>query len=296
MERDVEIVESNEILEETDAVGRPGQSGTLPSFAFLPVDRDSETYNMDHPKRGLAYIFNHQHFTVHGLTERTGTDADRDRLSARLQELDFQVRCFDNLTWNEINIELLKLAEEDHSDSDCVVVTVMSHGDEGRIYAKDRYYKAEQLWSYFTSDQCPTLAGKPKIFFIQACQGDQMDPGVTLLPSPMTATDGSCMSYKIPTNADFLIVFSSLPGFASWRNAFEGSWFIQSLCLVLEERGRREDLLSIMTTVSRIVSVNFESNSPTDVTQNKQKQIPFITSLLTRQIFFKPKNKNSKVN
>ena len=53
--------------------------------------------------------------------------------------------------------------------------------------------------------------------FGQACQGEIKDPGVTLQRSPMTATDGSSMSPNsnsqiIPTNADFLIVFSSAPG------------------------------------------------------------------------------------
>ena len=103
------------------------------------------------------------------------------------------------------------VANEDHSDRDCVVVAVMSHGDDGILYAKDQQYKPEKLWSYFTSDQCPTLAGKPKLFFIQACQGDRLDPGTTMLPR-MTETDGPSVAYKIPTHADFLIAYSTVPG------------------------------------------------------------------------------------
>jgi caspase-like apoptosis-related cysteine protease len=59
------------------------------------------------------------------------------------------------------------VASEDHSEHDCVLVALMSHGDDGILYAKDQQYKPEKLWSHFTSDQCPTLAGKPKLFFIQ---------------------------------------------------------------------------------------------------------------------------------
>lgn len=59
------------------------------------------------------------------------------------------------------------VASEDHSDNDCVLIALMSHGDDGILYARDQQYKPEKLWSHFTSDQCPTLAGKPKIFFIQ---------------------------------------------------------------------------------------------------------------------------------
>ena len=68
---------------------------------------------------------------------------------------------------NNLVDNLFLVASEDHSERDCVVVAVMSHGDDGILYAKDQQYKPERLWSYFTSDQCPTLAGKPKMFFIQ---------------------------------------------------------------------------------------------------------------------------------
>ena len=59
------------------------------------------------------------------------------------------------------------MAAEDHTGNDCVLVALMSHGDDGILYAKDQAYILERLWSHFTSDQCPTLDGKPKIFFIQ---------------------------------------------------------------------------------------------------------------------------------
>ena len=44
----------------------------------MPVDRDSETYNMNHRRRGYALIFNHKNFDPRlGLKTRNGTDADR---------------------------------------------------------------------------------------------------------------------------------------------------------------------------------------------------------------------------
>ena len=78
-------------------------------------------------------------------------------------------------------------------------------------------------------------------------------------------------------------------GFYSWRNTTNGSWFIQALCYVLSERGREEDLLSIMTAVSRIVAIGFESNTPQDSNMHQRKQIPCVTSLLTRKVYFKRK-------
>ena len=44
---------------------------------------------------------------------------------------------------------------------------VLSHGELGILYASDHPYKPENLWTHFTADKCPSLAGKPKMFFIQ---------------------------------------------------------------------------------------------------------------------------------
>ena len=58
-------------------------------------------------------------------------------------------------------------ASHNHKDADCFMMFVLSHGEEGTLYAKDAPYKPDRLWTPFTADQCPSLAGKPKMFFIQ---------------------------------------------------------------------------------------------------------------------------------
>ena len=62
---------------------------------------------------------------------------------------------------------MLLVAEKNHSDSDCLLIVIMTHGDDGMLYAYDGGYQFDWIWSCFTSDRCPTLAGKPKLFFIQ---------------------------------------------------------------------------------------------------------------------------------
>lgn len=149
----------------------------------------------------------------------------------------------------------LVVKEEDHSKRDCLVVVVLSHGEQNKIFCSDSDYRPEDLWNPFTADQCPTLAGKPKLFFIQACRGDQFDSGTKLA---RTQTDSHKVSdkspYVIPNRADFLIVFSTAPGYYSWRNTQDGSWFIQTLTTVLSEFKDQKDLLSMMTVVTRRVS------------------------------------------
>ena len=57
---------------------------------------------------------------------------------------------------------------EDHSDNDCLVIIVMTHGNEnGKILAADREYDVQDLWTNFVGNKCESLIGKPKLFFIQ---------------------------------------------------------------------------------------------------------------------------------
>lgn len=65
------------------------------------------------------------------------------------------------------NFLLADTTEVDHSNYDCFVMFFMSHGEEGILYAYDNIFKAEDLFRGFTADVCTTLAGKPKMFFIQ---------------------------------------------------------------------------------------------------------------------------------
>ena len=196
--------------DENDAFGFGGRSAS-PGSARMPVERDSEIYNMNHKRRGVAFIFNHMYFDPRlGLKQRNGTNADRDNLRATLRGLDFEVRVFNDLTVKEVDRLLEEAAREDHTDNDCILVAVLSHGELNILYGSDHAYKPDRLWSHFTGEKCPTLAGKPKLFFIQACQGDQLDMGVRMKRT--TETDSNAMSYKIPSHADFLIAYSTIPG------------------------------------------------------------------------------------
>ncbi|XP_012263598.1 caspase-1-like [Athalia rosae] len=270
--------------------GRSNGSSFGNQVREAPTLRYATHYNMNNPKRGLALIFNHEFFTVNQLKSRSGTNVDCETLQKCLFKLGFEVKDFQNLTFKDIQKNLEKVSELDHTDHDCLVVAVLSHGEMGILYAHDTPYKADTIWSFFTADKCPSLAGKPKLFFIQACQGDKLDPGVSLRERTETDSPGS-QTFRIPSHADFLIAYSTIPGFYSWRNTNRGSWFMQALCQELAENGTRWDLLTLLTFVSQRVAIDYESNTPDNVTMHQQKQIPCITSMLTRLVrFTSPKN------
>jgi len=263
-----------------------GRQNGAPAGIPMPTTKDSDQYNMNHRRRGRAFVFNHMNFDPRlNLNVRNGTNNDRDNLRINLRQLDFDVEVHDDLPFKDIERILESASLEDHSDADCILVAVLSHGELGILYSSDQPYKPDRLWSHFTADKCPSLAGKPKMFFIQACQGDQLDHGVKMVTTESDASAGTT-TYKIPSHADFLIAYSTVPGFYSWRNTTQGSWFIQAFCHVIQREAHSRDLLSILTRVSRKVAFDFQSNVPTNFGMHEKKQIPCITSMLTRDLVF----------
>ena len=83
-----------------------------------------------------------------------------------LRALDFDVRVYNDLPYKEVERLLEDLSgAEDHSDADCLLVAVLSHGEMGILYAQDHAYKPDRLWTGFNAEKCPSLAGS-RIFFL----------------------------------------------------------------------------------------------------------------------------------
>ena len=267
---------------------------TLSTLADLKISEDEEAYNMRHPRRGMAIIFNHKDFEPPlGLTQRKGTDRDKENLCNVLQQLDFEIHVYDDLNYKEVERTLFSISADDsHKNADCLLIVVLTHGEEGILYAKDHPYRTEKIWAPFSDMECPSLIGKPKLFFIQACQGDRLDEGVTLMKRISSTESDSDKSHstKTPTHPDFLVVYSTIEGFYSWRNVDRGSWFIQALCQVLSNQWNEgRDILSCMTLMSRKIAFDFQSNVPTNRVMHEKKQVPCVNSTLTKDLIFTPK-------
>ncbi|CAL8096732.1 unnamed protein product [Orchesella dallaii] len=178
---------------------------------------NDDAYSIDHPHRGRCLIFNHIRFDkTQGLSERVGSEVDVKSIQSTFEHLGFQLTTYEDLKFEQMMQELRRVAEEDHSKNDCLSVFILTHGISSELHAYDIVYKPSSLWNLFTADKCTTLAGKPKMFFINACRGHLYDDG-TLLKGRVSRTqvDGPSNrehSYRIPNQADFLTVFSTYEG------------------------------------------------------------------------------------
>jgi len=49
---------------------------------------------------------------------------------------------------------------------------VLSHGEDGHFFALNgKKISIDRVIDYFDGRNCQALLGKPKLFFVQACQG-----------------------------------------------------------------------------------------------------------------------------
>ncbi|XP_033747025.1 caspase-3-like [Pecten maximus] len=257
------------------------------------AELNSPLYKMDHARRGKAVIINNKEFKGNmGLGDRKGTDVDASVMYRRLQELDFDVTLEHNLSADKMQQILINLSLEDHNDCDCLFVVVLSHGEDGVVFGTEGSVEVKKLFEPFKGNNCPSLAGKPKIFAIQACRGSQFDDGlgVTVADAEgVMEVDRTVRTQSIPAEADFLVAYSVVPGYYSWRNSTNGSWFIQALSLALDDEKLKDlDFLRLLTVVNRKVAYHFQSQT-SDPRMAMKKQIPCITSMLTKEIYFNPK-------
>lgn len=247
-------------------------------------------YRFDHKRRGVCLIISNSSFDP--CTEmpfRLGADVDLKNTCDAFNYLGFECVICCEFTRKELKEKAIELSRQDHSDTDCFACVVLTHGEaNGQLYGRDGLYLASDLLDLFKGDRCLTLTGKPKLFFIQACRGSKLDAGTAVSVNQTDGCEKADRSQRIPLEADFLVAYSVVEGFYSWRNSVAGSWYIQALTKILRLHGTKIDLLTLLTRVNYVVAYEFESNASVAV-MSKKKQIPCVQSMLTKQMYFIPK-------
>ncbi|XP_027001704.1 caspase-6-like isoform X2 [Tachysurus fulvidraco] len=241
-------------------------------------------YEMNHKRRGLALIFNHEHFKF--IPKRRGTKIDRDNLKQRFQALGFEVNIHDNKNKTEVFEEILKASEMDHTDADCFVCVFLTHGKEGQISASDDMINIKEITDPFRGDQCKSLVGKPKIFIFQACAGEKYEDAVTGMVggSSDDTEEDLPYTYTIPAGADFLMCYSVAEGFYSFRDTTSGTFYIQDLCETLKQHGSTLEFTELLTLVNLKVS---RRDANLGFGKMPKKQMPCFTSMLTKKLYFR---------
>lgn len=280
------------------------------------VRRDSlRSYKMDADPCGHCLIINNVEFDPGSeLNNRSGSNVDCERLRQRFTDLNFNVEVKTNLRQRQIKHELSALSKKDHTVFDCCVVVILSHGTEvshnrfpGAVYGVDgQFVPVQHVTNFLNGRHCPSLQGKPKLFFIQACGGGEKDTGFEVSPEeevppsfggeddqtdaiPMSSSsDSLSMSDEpdaratLPTPSDILVSYSTFPGYVSWRDPQLGSWYVETLDRVLAENAATDDLVTMLMMVNHEVSQNSA--------KGLYKQMPGSFNFLRKLLYFQTQN------
>ncbi|KFQ52565.1 Caspase-10, partial [Pelecanus crispus] len=253
---------------------------------FLSFLQKMTSYKMDGPHRGFCLVINNVNFD-RSLPERKGSCKDAGELERVFTWLGLDVRTYMDLTSWQIK-DLMRTWQhvQDHKDRDCFVCCILSHGESGAIYGKDEeLVSIRMIMSHFTAKQCPQLAEKPKLFFIQACQGKEIQCPVYVeadarIPDLSSMQQRISPSESIPEEADFLLGMATIDGYVSFRHVEQGAWYIQALCSKLQLLvPRGEDILSILTEVNEDVGRRVDR-------LGTKKQMPQPAYTLRRKFIF----------
>ncbi|KAM9458772.1 caspase-7-like isoform 1-T2 [Salvelinus alpinus] len=280
-------------------------------------------YEMTSVPRGLCLIINNEIFDK--LRERTGSNKDVEDLANIFSQMKFRVVMCKDKTAVEIPIvlkvfsELKQLSDlqqcgvkewvsgqfTDLKDlpkhGDAFVCCILSHGEKEGVCGTDgTVVPTIDILSPFNGTNCSILVEKPKLFFIQACRGKDVQGGVPVNKKPkveetdmeLDTDDGQVQDYTLPLYSDYLVFMANVEQYVSIRNVYTGSWFIQSLCGQLEKGCTGgKDIHAIITLVNAEVS-KMDGKLPVKDKDGKRigyenvKQSPDSRNTLTKTLIF----------
>ncbi|XP_046547505.1 caspase-2-like [Haliotis rubra] len=283
----------------------------------------STVYSMQKQPRGLVLIISNEDFSqarkneeAKNLEDRKGSETDATSLDVLFQQLHFKTVIHKNQTKEGI-MKIVQDLQEDlkQEQQECFICFLLSHGTGGGVFGVDgKVAEVKEITTLFDNEHCKPLAGKPKLFFIQACRGNKSDMGVVLPPDqqedpqnddvrlreqvkdresllksfngmavsqPTDTVPDACAEMKVPKGADIFVAFATTPDYVSFRNTQRGTWFVQAITYIFQRFAYRKDLSDMMTKVNLLV------------TRGNMMQVTQCETTLRKSLYFFPGlNKN----
>jgi hypothetical protein len=265
-----------------------------------------ETYEIIKNKDGhigYALIINNAKFKP---TPREGSEKDVENVKKSFERLHFKTAdpLFD-LTAKETRNKIARLADKevDFSQYSCFVCVVMSLGN-----GKDRINAIDSKTVNLDDDiigpfrDCEKLRGKPKLFLVQACRGND-DMLCTIIVDDDDLSLFDCagreeadVSTKKNNNsndktkksvsvkeADVLVHCASKEQFIIKRNILLGSCYVSSLCFVLNNYAANEalEIKRLIKMINRLVVHNYKCQTPEICKNTLSKEFYFTPSVMS---------------
>ncbi|XP_071960765.1 uncharacterized protein [Antedon mediterranea] len=241
-------------------------------------------YRMRTRPRGVAVIIDN--FPAEDINE---DNSETDKLRSVLIKLGFNVRIMKGLISLDIISALRFISMEDHRYVDCIVVVLLSKGSSnaGNVRGNDAIkVEIRQLTDIFTAANCPTLAGKPKLFFLQLLE-DKTMKSVGKKDNDSSSKSDS-LKDLIPDEEDFLLTVAGIPHTMLHESKTRAyTLYVSLLFDILENYARKLNLLDLLATVhSQVSNIQLTTDITTqNVCHNEARIVPFIQSSLRYNLY-----------
>lgn len=138
-------------------------------------------YAMRSKTRGLFLCINNIEFINNTHDRRDGAEVDEQNLKSLFTQMGFNVHTRTNQSKLDMKMIISNFTNKKSNPylhkTDCIVVSIMSHGEEGDtqessqiITADARKIQVSWILEQFNNVNCPALINKPKIFIFQICR------------------------------------------------------------------------------------------------------------------------------
>ncbi|KAM3914081.1 caspase-2 [Leptodactylus fuscus] len=274
-----------------------GPGSVAPTSVDFFLSHQNQAYKMTTRPRGLCLIISNVSFSTPDLDYRHGGELDLKVLKLLFFHLNFAVHERCNVTAEDMMSELdgfSKLPE--HSQLDSCIVAILSHGVDGAVYGSDgRLVQLQEVFTKLDNAHCPQLQNKPKMFFIQACRGEETDRGVDQRDGREQSGSPGCEQsdagredsrVRLPTQSDMICAYACLKGTVSLRNTKHGSWFIQDLTDVFSKHAKDTHVADMLVKVNARIKRR-EGHAP-GTEYDRCKEMSEYSSTLCRDLYLFP--------
>lgn len=245
-------------------------------------------------RHGVLLIINNVLFGGDGSKDRKQSIADAMQLAEVFGGYGYKVIADkQDLNATEITETLRSVVtKEVDPNDDSFICCILSHGNaQGIEGVKKEGDKEGENFVTVTEladivKECQGLRGKPKIFFFQACRGeeaptpvniDNLGASTSTEEAKSVVVDGR--STALPPDADFLFGFSTTEGNVAARYLDHGSPYIKALCRVMKDHPKWsiDDILLVVNGEVSQQSLIYKSSN--------FQQMPEIRSTLRKKFY-----------
>jgi len=162
------------------------------------------------------------------------------------------------ITEKRMTDELIRIQAElnlkHHRDCDALLFIFSGHGTWHKsgthlICSDNRTVSVREIQDKFASNNCKFLAGKPKLFYLDCCRGENKIKTVKV-------TKGAPLSTRYTSNlSDFYTHFATCPDYVAWiKGKEEGSHFLYAVsqCFQNNCKAQRTHTVSVQATSIKI--------------------------------------------